>query len=135
MRVSLALLADYANVSQEGKLNVLGIFDSLSATSLPTALPQCYLVLRLVAEPEEKGSEHQVQFRLSDPDGRVLLEVVTQLLVPEGDLPGTVTTQLISGFANLRFESYGPHEFQVLLDGAETHSLRLDVRRLPGEDG
>ena len=40
MEVKVALLADGANVSREGKLNLLGIFDTLFARSFPTTHPR-----------------------------------------------------------------------------------------------
>lgn len=45
MDVNLALLADYANVSQDGKLNIMGIFQEVNPPVLPFALPQMYLVM------------------------------------------------------------------------------------------
>ena len=35
MHVAFALFADAANLSQEGKLNILGVFDALQVGSLP----------------------------------------------------------------------------------------------------
>ena len=56
MRVKLALLADSANVSREGKLNLLGIFDAIFARELPTSHPHMHLVLRFEALPADAGS-------------------------------------------------------------------------------
>ena len=39
MQVPLAVLADSANVSQEGKLNIMGIFTQINAQSLPCDTP------------------------------------------------------------------------------------------------
>ena len=50
MRVSLALLADYSNVSREGKLNILGIFDTIYAPRFPTTHAHLQLVVRFEAE-------------------------------------------------------------------------------------
>src|SRR6185436_5289009 len=44
--VKLALLADGANATAEGKLNILGIFNALHAASFPCAHPHMCLVLR-----------------------------------------------------------------------------------------
>lgn len=46
MEVSLALLADYANVTREGKLNLLGLFDRIDARAVPWVHPQMQLVLQ-----------------------------------------------------------------------------------------
>ena len=49
MLVKLAVLADYANVTSDGKLNILGIFDRMNVLNLPAVHPQMNLVLRLEA--------------------------------------------------------------------------------------
>jgi len=38
MRVKLAVLADYASITREGKLNILGIFDEINPQQLPATL-------------------------------------------------------------------------------------------------
>ena len=38
MHVSFALFADAANLSQEGKLNVLGVFDAVQVGQLPISI-------------------------------------------------------------------------------------------------
>ena len=49
MHVTFALFADAANLSQEGKLNILGVFDALQVGSLPAVHPRATLVLRFKA--------------------------------------------------------------------------------------
>jgi hypothetical protein len=39
MHVSFALFADAANLSQEGKLNILGVFDAVQVATMPTVHP------------------------------------------------------------------------------------------------
>ena len=41
MVVTLVLLCDAANVTEDGKLNLLGVFDRITATVCP--IPQCRL--------------------------------------------------------------------------------------------
>ena len=47
MHLSFALFADAANLSQEGKLNVLGVFDALQVGGFPAVHPRATLVVRL----------------------------------------------------------------------------------------
>ena len=55
MDVTLAVLADHANVSDQGKLNILGIFDRILASNFPAVHPQLHPVLRFSASPAERG--------------------------------------------------------------------------------
>jgi hypothetical protein len=47
MQVPLALLADHANVSAEGKLNLMGAFDVINARRFPAVHAQMHLVFRI----------------------------------------------------------------------------------------
>ena len=47
MHVAFALFADAANLSQEGKLNILGVFDALQVGTLPALHPRATLVVHL----------------------------------------------------------------------------------------
>ena len=49
MQVSFALFADAANLSQEGKLNILGVFDAVQVGALPTVLGDPGLLQLLMA--------------------------------------------------------------------------------------
>ena len=61
MDVTLAVLADYANVSQDGKLNIMGIFQEVNPPLLPFTLPQMYLVLSLTAGPAEFNTTRDIR--------------------------------------------------------------------------
>ena len=54
MQLEIGALADAANVSQEGKLNITGIFDALNFAQVPATYPLMVLVLRLVAGIKKK---------------------------------------------------------------------------------
>ena len=72
MQVKLAVLADYANVTAEGKLNILGIFDRINLVQVPAVHPQMHLVLRLEARAAERDRVHRVEIRLHDPQGATI---------------------------------------------------------------
>src|ERR1700710_2993145 len=57
MHLSFALFADAANISQEGKLNILGVFDAVQCGTLPTVHPRGHLVLRAKGGPDRGGAQ------------------------------------------------------------------------------
>ena len=59
MHVTFALFADAANLSQEGKLNILGVFDALQVGTLPALHPRATLVVHL------KGSRGRRRRRIA----------------------------------------------------------------------
>jgi hypothetical protein len=68
MHVSFALFADAANISQEGKLNILGVFDALHVQQLPAVHPRATMVVRLKALPGDVG-RHTLGFAWIGPSG------------------------------------------------------------------
>src|SRR6478672_10252738 len=71
MHVSFALFADAANLSQEGKLNVLGVFDALQVATLPAMHPRATLVVHLKGTSADVGT-HRVSMKWVSPSGSEL---------------------------------------------------------------
>lgn|SRR5512146_2379585 len=122
MQVKLAVVADHANVSAEGKLNILGIFDRIVVSSLPAVHPQMHLVVRLEAHSAERDRAHSVEVRLHDPDGQAVFELKGEV-VPQG-LPGEpITANQIIGINNLVLGRTGEYTFVVFVD----HDLKAET--------
>jgi hypothetical protein len=130
MRVDLALLADYAEVTQRGgKLIVCGIFDRITLADLDAVHPHMALALKLVAEPAG-DTAHRLVVRLVDPDG---VDVVTPM---EGEVevkgePGVeASVNLILDLNLIKFGAHGPHSFDIFLDGELQHQVPLTVEHV-----
>lgn len=132
MDVNLAVLADYANVSQDGKLNIMGIFQEVNAPFLPFPLPQMYLVLSLVASPAEAGSRRDMRVVLVDGDGSEVLSLDANLQVPHNPTrPGSraIINEAI-GLLGVQFLRGGEHAFSIQIGGDEKASVPLYVNDL-----
>jgi hypothetical protein len=132
MEVSLALLADCANVSQDGKLNIMGVFNMLGASSYPVAHPQMYLVLCFEATRAEEGKTKPVEIQLADSDGNKLFALNLNLVVPQG-LPGApIRMNHILALNGTRFPKPGDYAFNVLIadDQKATVELKLVEAKL-----
>ncbi len=126
MQVKLALLADYANVTAEGKLNILGIFDRIAVQQLPVVHPQMHLILRLEAHTAERNRAHNIEIRLHDPDGQTVFEVKGEM-VPHG-VPGTATaTNQILTLNNLQLGKAGGYMFVIFVDNDLKSEIPLAV--------
>jgi hypothetical protein len=127
MHISFALFADAANLSQEGKLNILGVFDAVQVGTMPTMHPRATLVMRLKGSASDAGS-HTVGLRWLNPNGEELWSSLGQLEIavpPNGvtemDLP------LIASI-DLPLDLAGAYTMHVALDDNLHHQLRLQVR-------
>jgi len=135
MQVRLALLADYANVTAEGKLNILGTFDHIAVSRFPAIHPQMQLILRLEARAAEKDRSHTLEIRLHDPDGKTVFDIKGEM-VPRGGGPGeSVATNQIIGINNLALEQEGEYTIAVFIDNDLKTELPLTVSHIASGRG
>ena len=128
MDVTLAVLADYANVSQDGKLNIMGIFQEVNPPVLPFQLPQMYLVVSFEAGPAEFNSVKNIRIALLDSDGNERLALEGRVQVPRPPRPGSraFINQTI-GLNGVSFERAGDYEFAILIGGETRGRVALHV--------
>lgn len=111
----MALIADDANLSQEGKLNVLGAFDRIAAPSYPTVHPKMVFVVRIEATHGDGGRRVPVRVRLVDEDGGVLFEAGGEIQAPEVLQGDIATAYQIFALVGVAFEKPGLLHFRVNL--------------------
>jgi hypothetical protein len=130
MVVSFALFADAANLSQEGKLNVLGVFDAVQVGTMPAVHPRAHFVMRLKGTPYDAGT-HRVSLRWINPSGVELwssdgqVEIVTP--------PPTVTEMDIPLIAqlDLPLDVPGAYTMRVAVNEEMRAEVPLYVRSAP----
>ena len=128
MEVSLAVLSDFASVTQEGKLNIMGIFGEVNPPGLPFALPLMYLVVVFDGSPAEGGSEKNVRVVMLDGEGREGLRIENNMMVPPAGRPGRrVTFNAILALQGVTFPRPGDYQFSILINGEEKRSVSLQV--------
>ncbi|HEX6694746.1 MAG TPA: hypothetical protein VF035_08630 [Longimicrobiales bacterium] len=133
MQVKLALLADYANVTAEGKLNILGIFDRINVPEIPSIHPQMHLILRIEAHPAERNRAHNVEIRLHDPDGQTIFEVKGDLVPLGVGAHNTATNQILT-LNNLQLMKTGGYTFVVLVNNDLKSEVPLEVELAAAPD-
>lgn len=119
VEVAMAAIADGANVSRQGKLNILGIFDTIGAAQFPIVHPTLTLTFRLLVEFEDQQRRHHIEVGLIDEDNRSLWNASANVDVGE-IAPGEF--QHINQVINLRgirFERPGRYRFRIKIDGRE----------------
>jgi Family of unknown function (DUF6941) len=135
MNVSFALFADAANLSQEGKLNILGVFDAVQVGALPAVHPRAHLVVRLTGSRSDVGAHH-VTFRWLNPAGNELWSSTGELSVAPPP-PGVNDLDLpLIAAVDLPVDQAGAYSMRIALDGQERGEVRLQVRGatpLPGD--
>jgi len=124
MDLTLAVCCDAANVSREGKLNLLGIFNSIHAAEFPCTHPHLALVLRVEARLGEEGV-YPLEIQLVDEDGQQLFDINGQLSL-QGAEPGRpMTAQTIMDINNLQLPRPGTYAFEIFLAGHHSRSVAV----------
>ncbi len=127
MHVAFALFADAANVSQEGKLNILGVFDALHVGSSPAVHPRAHLVVHIKGSSLDTGS-HTVSLRWLSPKRAELWSSAGDLNV--GPLPSGVAEMDVPLIAqiDLPIDGAGSYAMAIALDNEPTTEVAVQVR-------
>jgi hypothetical protein len=126
MHISFAVFADAANLSQEGKLNILGVFDAVQVAGLPTIHPRTHFVVRLKANGDDTG-QHKLSFRWLSPYDEELWSSTGEMTVAPSPNPVFEVDLPIIAVVDLPLNVTGQYTMQVTLDGKVTATARLLV--------
>jgi hypothetical protein len=127
MDIQLATLCDSA-MDYNGKLCVLGTFDTIGSRQLPVVHQNCALALRVLFRGEDEGT-HNLSLRIVDADGKdampQLPPVQFDVRVPqEVDF---ITRNMVLHFQALQFNAPGTFSLEVGVDGETRAQLPLRV--------
>jgi hypothetical protein len=130
MNIEAFLLCDAAT-DQQGKLNVLGAFDSIFTEKMPTVHPACSIATRIRFEKIEEGN-HPVKINLMDADGKAICSKIEgNIAVRIGDGVDSSVVNLILNMQRLEFKAYGQYRVDLAIDGQMQGSLPFYVREVP----
>lgn len=127
MQIDACLLCDSAS-DYQGKLCVLGAFDSLALPQVPAMLLHTALVLRIRFERSEQGN-HPFRLTMIDADGKPIgpnLQGELHVLAPPPGIDTTVQN-LILNMNGLPLPRYGSYEFNFVLDGRQVIAVPLNI--------
>lgn len=127
MEIQVAVICDSAS-DYQGKLCVLGTFDTIMAGSAPVTHPHCAVALRVVFKKDEEGP-HQLRLNIIDADGHEIVPAIQGELhvrVPDGVY--FISANMVINIQQLQFKEPGMYAIDVVLDGRQIASLPLQVR-------
>jgi len=131
MNVELFVLCEAAT-DYQGKISILGTFDSIYGRVLPVVHPHCAVAVRLRFSRSEEG-EHLIKINIIDEDGKsVVKPFETKGDVRFGDIPRTsMAVNMILNLQGLKFGNFGEYAVDLSLDGRHVASLPLTVSQPP----
>jgi hypothetical protein len=135
MEVTLFVAADYANKSADGKLNILGIFNRIMATSFPARHRQMFLVIRLVAELGEIRNKHDIRFLFMDEDGKELINGGGVLNIEHPKDGKQAIAEFIVDVGDLHVPREGAYVFKLVLNQEIRARIPIEAILIKAETG
>jgi hypothetical protein len=130
MNLVLAIACDAASVSPQGKLDVQGIYNELSAPDFPAAQEKLTVVLVLEWGAREAG-EQPIRADLISPEGEMVVTIQGHTDVefgPDNEVPPQ--TRIILPLENVVFQNPGRYFLRVQAGSVTVEALPLYVSRM-----
>src|SRR5882672_5676433 len=129
MNIQVAVLCDAAT-EDNGKLNLLGSFDTIYAPQMPAVHPQCSVALRVTFVPGDEGTR-KLTLSFINADGKAIMQNI-EMPVPVAlpDDAHFLTRNFIVNIQQLKFEEPGLYSVDVRLDNLSQASIPLLVKMI-----
>ena len=129
MEILTACLCDSA-ADYQGKLCILGAFDTIRTRQLPTVHPFCSVALRILLKDADLGS-HRIQLGLIDPDGKDILPTgrisIDFNVPPIPEQSFFLSSNCVLNLQGLVLPSASQYSFDVTIDGKIHARIPLQV--------
>ncbi len=132
MNIQVAVLCDAAT-DDNGKLNLLGAFDTIYTPQMPAVHPQCAVALRLTFMPGDEGTR-KLTLNFINADGHPIMQGIdlpVPVLLP--DDAHFLTRNFIVNIQQLKFNEPGLYSVDVRLDDETQTSIPLLVKRVESQ--
>lgn len=131
MKTIVFLTADFANLSSDRKLNIMGAFNQIYATKFPAIHPSMHLVIELGMEPgEESGPHAMALYRINEDQTERITIFEHEFTFPprKGGLMPKHTA--IIGLRQVGFVASGTYEFVLHINGHYFDKVPLYLEQL-----
>ncbi|HEX4562317.1 MAG TPA: hypothetical protein VH113_10840 [Gemmatimonadales bacterium] len=127
MQVEILTLCDAA-ADYQGRLSLLGAFDTIMSASFPATHPQCNIALRVRFHRIEEGS-HSIRIHVVDDDGALIMpNLEGQVGVTFVDNSETASVNFILGIQGLPLAKPGTYAVNLAVDGKQEASVPLYIK-------
>ena len=132
MEISVAVLADAANVSGDDKLNILGVFDTVNAGEFPAVYPLMALAIRFRIDFSEAKKSHKIEILFFDEDhkgGTIAEGTIKVGPIPPGEW-GHVNH--VFNLAGVTFDRPGSYFIEAKWNGVVKATIPIKVSKIQG---
>ncbi len=128
MEIEVFTLCDAA-ADYQGRLSILGIFETFLAANLPALHPHCSVALRIRFSKVEEG-KHNLTLHIVDNDGNMIIPPLNgefAIQLAENDQHGAIN--LVLNLQGLPFNRYGEYAVNLAIDSHASGSLAFWVKQ------
>ncbi|HZM05312.1 MAG TPA: hypothetical protein VFC44_20130 [Candidatus Saccharimonadales bacterium] len=129
MTIQVAVLCDAAT-DYNGKLNLLGTFDTIYTPQMPAQHPQCSVAVRIAFDRIEEGP-HLLTMNFVDEDGQPIMpstEVPADVAFPADAT--FISRNFIVNIQQLKFEKTGLYSVNLAVNDRQLCSIPLAVKEM-----
>lgn len=129
MKVEIFTLCDAAT-DQQGKLNILGSFDTIWTKEVPLTYQACAIAIRVRLDSIEEGN-HQFKIAFTNADGQpVMTPIEIGLSFQFEPNQMSLLRNLVVNLQGIGLKELGEHSIQLAIDGRTEASVPLYVCQL-----
>lgn len=131
IEMRFGLLADHVSETREGKLNIMGEFNSFAtAAEFPLQTPPFFLIARFAASVAE-GSDHTLDVLLVHEDGKTIASLLGLpfrffVIMPGHPMKGQFQIQMVG----VTFPAPGDYTFRLVVDGKTRGEIPVSAHRV-----
>jgi hypothetical protein len=130
MNIQVAVLCDAAT-EENGKLSLLGAFDTIYAPQMPAIHPQCAVALRLTFLPGDEGQRKLGLIFVNEDGHNIMPAIEMPVSVDLPDDAHFLTRNFIVNIQQLKFEAAGLYSVDIRFDDQSHSNIPLLIKQLP----
>jgi hypothetical protein len=127
MKIEVFTFCDFAQ-ENNGKLTIVGTFDTIISRNFPCVHPQLAVVIRIRFDIWE-FAHHSFKIEAKDLNGETSMDAISGNMEIKGVGNATAVSHLVFTISNLRFNNSGVINFILYIDDKELGSIPLHVRK------
>lgn len=130
MRVLLCKLCEYVTKLENGRHNLVGIFDDIRAAQYPLDHPQFFLTFQLEFDRDEYGKELSIAAKILDSENKEMIRSDLGGQIPNDPNMDTIRLFFFAPIPSMKFAKPGLHRLMISDSGDIIHSETLNVLKV-----
>jgi hypothetical protein len=131
MKVEIFCICDYAQSGEHGKLNIIGIFDSLVAENLPAVHGLFAIAIKLRVNDISEINQKRFKISFLAPDKTPIApDIESVISVPAVQTPLHPNVHFVSLIPHLNLPHFGEYSVVLEIDGQRVASTPLFLNQI-----